>query len=325
MGIRDDITRFTESITGGGGTESSTGSSTSDYSGTTQGTQEAIESNQSTTPTTENGGLNNAGQLSPPGAVSQDSGGEVVATQQTAFPGIASPDAPQGEASAPAATTTATPAVATQAATVQPTAPAKTYVDPLERAKELAQVSQAGTVNTSIGAAKAGGLTPMQAALLGAKEGSSAYQSALGAGYSTAVGERLGERGLDIQQQLGQGSLDLQKEGLTEEKNKNTSAGWGGFLSGLAGVAALFLKDGGETQGGLTVTDENGPELKILPKGTKVVPTIKDGYDMLDFVVKGMKAGTSTEPKNEPQNTSMIAAVNDKVDNLERALKLLKG
>ena len=96
----------------------------------------------------------------------------------------------------------------------------------------------------------------------------------------------------------------------------------------LSAGAALLSEHGSDAiPGQSSVVGENGPELMMMPQGARIIPNIKDGYDMLNYITKSVKGGKSAPPpqvnegNKEVSNTAMIAALNDKLDYVARAIK----
>lgn len=157
---------------------------------------------------------------------------------------------------------------------VAPAAPAATpaHVETEEeKAARLADMTQAGVVNSAMGAARAAGLSPSQAAFMGAQSGSSAYQGAFPSLYSTL-------RGQDLNYDLGKYQADRGYETSKAERDaQNFRAGAGGIGGFFSGIASMLFSD----------------------KNMKY--DIQDGPGMLEHVVKNVPAkyykykGDSTE------------------------------
>jgi hypothetical protein len=107
-------------------------------------------------------------------------------------------------------------------------------------------------------------------------------------------------------------------------------------MVGEHGPEATLNRDGSIGQVG-----SSGPEIRNLQKGTAIVPNIKDGYSMLQYITDKVKnpekyasPGTNTPQNMNPapkitaqnkdvSNTAMIAAVNDKLDKTLNYIKTL--
>jgi len=133
-------------------------------------------------------------------------------------------------------------------------------------------------------------------------------------GNKGTMSKDLGDLSSSFQKQ-GQSAADQAGEDAAQKANSTVQNALanirtiGGYARGSDGVDAIV--------------GENGPERVILPEGSMVIPNIKDGYDMLRYVVKKAARG---EPAKTPRGVSigkdniqaaslsMIDALNDKLD-----------
>jgi hypothetical protein len=107
-----------------------------------------------------------------------------------------------------------------------------------------------------------------------------------------------------------------------------TAAKYAGIGAGVSAGAnllsnLLFAEGTDSAPGGPAIVGEHGPEAVILPKGAKVIPTMKDGYAMLDYIAKagkGQPAPVAKKGSEEVSNTAMIAAMNDKLEKVTKYL-----
>ena len=201
----------------------------------------------------------------------------------------------------------------------------------MTQAQELAGATQAGVVNTTMGAARAGGLSPAQAALMGAGAGSDTYQQEIGKDFN-AINQTAAQRySTDIQAALGLTGQDLQKYmsdkgnetaekiaqmGLDAEQTKNIMAGLGFVLQGGAWVLSKFLgfAEGTDSApGGPVLVGEEGPEIVDVPKGSQILPNadIHDGYGMLEKVLTQIRP---TVDKYGPAPAEVPATPDNQID-----------
>lgn len=208
----------------------------------------------------------------------------------------------------------------------------QTSAGAMATAQDLAAAQQGGAVNSAVGAARSAGLSPAQAAMLGANAGSSTYSNALGSNFYQGNQQRIAEllgrmgnnttmRGQDIQEELGLKGVGLQQ-------GQQDSAFWGQLLQ--AGATALpfilsMLAEGTESaDGGPTIVGEHGAELVELPKGAKVTP-IHDGFDMIQHGLKHAlegKAELFRKAKNAGASPKTLA---DMKPALNQAVEYIKG
>ncbi len=123
------------------------------------------------------------------------------------------------------------------------------------------------------------------------------------------------------------GGSSLQSQG-SDAASQAASQSWEGAQNvvnnALQQMSAIGKYEKG-TDGVEALVGENGPERVILPEGSMVIPNIKDGYDMLKWVVKKAARGQDAQtPRGvsigkdnvQAATLSMIDALNDKIDRM---------
>ena len=301
----------------------------------------------------------------PTGANDNPAGGAVTVS---ATPGAPPPSDPYNLHQFPTnlgASSTNSTAPDIRSATGAPTVPTLSGLssDALSSAGNVALAAQGGAVNSAESAGRAAGLSPTQAALLGAQAGSTTYQSSLGSAYSSGLsaGTNLAntaanQYGTAASENVGLGNTAAsqygtaasENVGLTTTKNQYDVgmaetqaqiqaaqyAGAGAAASGasallgpiITGLAAL-AKGSDSTEAGPTLVGEHGPEIVQMPQGAKVIPNIKDGYDMLDYISRNVQSKNPNPPpqmdptNQEVSNTAMIQALNDKLETVASYIK----
>jgi hypothetical protein len=192
--------------------------------------------------------------------------------------------------------------------------------DSLEKAKTLASAAQAGAVNSATGAARASGLSPSQAALVGANSGASTYQNTLSNTATTYSAQDLEKL--------------LTEEGYDVQTNENTANAVGTGLSGIASLLVSLLSDRGAKEkihDGWGILDHVVAKLnpktfayKSDPKVTRVGVIAQDlEKTPLAYTVKNTSAGKVIDvPQLTGANTAMISDLSHKLD---KAMAMWKG
>ena len=121
------------------------------------------------------------------------------------------------------------------------------------------------------------------------------------------------------------GSLQSQSsDAVSQGASQNWQAAQDVVDRALRGIKAIGGYEKG-TDGVEALVGENGPERVILPEGSMVIPNIKDGYDMLKWVVKKAARGQDAQtPRGvsigkdnvQAATLSMIDALNDKIERM---------
>jgi hypothetical protein len=148
----------------------------------------------------------------------------------------------------------------------------------MENAQKVSLAAQGGAVNSAVEGAKASGMSPAQAALMGSQQGSDVYQKQLSTNYNTQYGieqnaasqkyaqdisYQLGLSGQDLQKWLAENQAELETKlaqmGIDAEQRKSIFDALGAMATGI---------------GSLLLSDKNAKY------------DIHDGYGMLERVVK---------------------------------------
>jgi hypothetical protein len=145
--------------------------------------------------------------------------------------------------------------------------------------------------------------------------------------YGTQAGENVGLTTTQNQYDVGMAETQAQIQAAQYAAGGAAASGAAALLPSI--ISAFTGKAAGtdNLSGGIGVVGEHGPEVVQLPQGAKVIPNIKDGYDMLNYITRSVRGGRVNPPpqmdptNKEVSNTAMIAAMNDKLEKVAAYIK----
>lgn len=151
----------------------------------------------------------------------------------------------------------------------------------MENAQKVSLAAQGGAVNSAVEGAKASGMSPAQAALMGSQQGSDVYQKQLSTNYNTEYGIEQNaasqKYAQDISYQLGLSGQDLQKW-LAENQDQLQ------IKLAQMGLDAQQMQNVMSALGAIAMSAGSAVISGLSDKNAKY--DIHDGYGMLDRVVK---------------------------------------